>query len=91
MGYAYRDVANGYHVLRQYDKAQPCYEQAETILRTARDDIGDPGLKEEYTGTIRAVLKEYILLLQQTGQSDAEIQAQKRLSVEGHSENTNRH
>lgn len=78
LGYAYHHVALGYHATGDSQKAQFYYEQAEATLRKAREHIEGEFFKNEYAKNIQSVLRDYIVLLQQTGQREAAAQAQKR-------------
>ena len=78
LGYAYHHVALGYHATGDPQKAQSYYEKAESTLRTAREHMVGDFFKNQYAKAIQSVLRDYILLLQQTGQEDAAAKAQQR-------------
>lgn len=78
LGYAYHHVALGYHATGDTQKAQLYYERAESTLRAAREHIDSDFLKNEYAKALQAELRDYIVLLQQTGQTDAAVKAQQR-------------
>lgn len=78
LGYAYHHVALGYHATGDPQKAQSYYEKAESTLRAAREHMEGDFFKNQYAKAIQSVLRDYIVLLQQTGQQDAAAQAQKR-------------
>ena len=78
LGYAYYDVAMGFHATGEIEKAQSNYERAEATLRKAREQIGSESLKNEYSKSIQSVLRHLIALLRETGQDEAATQAQQR-------------
>ncbi len=78
LGYAYHHVALGYHATGDTQKAQSYYEKAESTLRLAREHMDGDFFKNQYAKAIQSVLRDYILLLQQTGQEDAAAKAQQR-------------
>jgi tetratricopeptide (TPR) repeat protein len=81
LGYAYHDVARGYHVTGDPAKAQRYYEKSEQTLRQAREHIEGDFLKNEYSKAIQSVLRDYIVLLGQTGQDKLTMDAQERLKA----------
>lgn len=81
LGYAYHHVALGYYGTGDLRKAQSYYEQAESTLRAAREHMDGDFFKNQYAKDIQAILREYIALLQQTGQDDAAAKAQQRADV----------
>ncbi len=81
LGYAYHHVALGYHATGDPQKAQSYYEKAESTLRAAREHMDGDFFKNQYAKAIQSVLRDYIVLLQQTGQNDAAAKAQQRSDV----------
>jgi len=81
LGYAYHHVALGYYGTGDLHKAQSYYEQAESTLRAAREHMDGDFFKNQYAKDIQAILREYIVLLRQTGQDDAAAKAQQRADV----------
>ena len=81
LGYAYHDVARGYHMTGDPAKAQHYYEKSEETLRQAREHIDGDFLKNEYRKAIQSVLRDYIVLLGQTGQDKLSMNAQERLKT----------
>jgi TonB family protein len=81
LGYAYHHVALGYHATGDPQKAQSYYEKAESTLRAAREHMDGDFFKNQYAQAISSVLRDYIVLLQQTGQNDAAAKAQQRADV----------
>jgi len=81
LGYAYHHVALGYHATGNPQEAQSYYEKAESTLRAAREHMDGDFFKNQYAKAIQSVLRDYIVLLQQTGQQDAAAQAQKRANA----------
>jgi len=84
LGYAYHHIALGYHATGDTQKAQLYYERAESTLRAAREHMDSDFFKNEYAKALQAVLRDYIVLLQQTGQTDAAVKAQQRADVLAH-------
>lgn len=78
LGYAYHHVAIGYQATGDTQKAQLYYERAESTLEKAREHMDSDFFKNEYAKALQSVLRDYIVLLQQTGQTDAATKAQKR-------------
>jgi TonB family protein len=81
LGYAYHHVALVYHATGDPQKAQSYYEKAESTLRAAREHMDGEFFKNQYAKAIQSVLRDYIILLQQTGQEDAAAKAQQRADV----------
>jgi TonB family protein len=81
LGYAYHHVALGYHATGDPQKAQSYYEKAEFTLRAAREHMDGDFFKNQYAKAIQSVLRDYIVLLQQTGQNDAAAKVQQRADV----------
>jgi TonB family protein len=77
LGYAYHHVALGYHATGDPQKAQGYYEKADSTLRAAREHMDGDFFKNQYAKALRSVLRDYIVLLQQTGQDDAAAKAQQ--------------
>jgi TonB family protein len=71
LGYAYRDVARGYHVTGDPQAAETNYKRAIDTLRQARGHIKDKFLEDEYSKAIKSVLRDYVTLLDQSGQTEA--------------------
>ncbi len=69
LGYAYHDVARGYHVTGDPAKAQRYYEKSEETLRPAREHVGGDFLKNEYSKAIQSVLRDYIVLPRDRGRT----------------------
>ncbi len=78
LGYAYHHVAVGYQATGDLRKAQSYYERAESTLRAAREHMDGDFFKNQYAKAIQSVLRDYIVLLQQTGQEDAAAKAKHR-------------
>ncbi len=78
LGYAYHHVGLAYYAVGNLQKAQPYYEKSESTLRAAREHMDGEFFKNQYAKDIQGVLREYIVILRQTGQEDAAAQAQKR-------------
>jgi TonB family protein len=78
LGYAYHHIAIAYQATGDTQKAQSYYERAESELEKAREHVDSDFFKNEYANALRSVLRDYIVLLQQTGQIDAAAKAQKR-------------
>jgi TonB family protein len=78
LGYAYHHVALGYHATGDLQQAQSYYEKSEATLRAAREHMDGEFFKNQYAKAIQSVLRDYIVLLQQTGQNDAAAKAQQR-------------
>ena len=78
LGYAYHHVAVGYQATGDTRKAQLYYERAESTLEKAREHMDSDFFKNEYAKALQSVLRDYIVLLQQTGQTDAAAKTQKR-------------
>jgi TonB family protein len=81
LGYAYHHVGLGYHATGDLQQAQSYYEKAEATLRAAREHMDGDFFKNQYAKAIQSVLRDYIVLLQQTGQNDAAAKAQQRADV----------
>jgi TonB family protein len=81
LGYAYHHVALGYHATGDPQKAQSYYEKAESTLRAAREHMDGDFFKNQYAKAIQSVLRDYIVLLQETGQEDAAAKAKQRADV----------
>lgn len=69
LGYAYHDMALALFATGDVQQSRQYYETAVSTLEQARDHIESPFLKNEYSGTIKAVLQEYAVLLRRTGDS----------------------
>jgi TonB family protein len=78
LGYAYHHVALGYQTTGDLRKAQLYYERAESTLRAAREHMDGDFFKNQYAKAIQSVLRDYIVLLQQTGQVDAAAKTKQR-------------
>jgi TonB family protein len=78
LGYAYHHVGLAYYAAGDLQKAQPYYEKAESTLRAAREHMDGEFFKNQYAKDIQGVLREYIVLLRQSGQDDAAAKAQQR-------------
>lgn len=82
LGYAYHDVARALHGMGELQQARSYYEQATATLEQARQHIDSAFLKNKYSATIKAVLQEEALLLQQAGdQNSADAMARKANSI----------
>lgn len=83
LGYAYRDVAHAQHGTGQLAQAKPLYERALEILEKSRSHIESAFLKNEYSKTIQSTLREYAILLKQSGDNaGAESAENKAASME---------
>lgn len=78
LGYAYHHVAVAYQATGDNQKAQLYYERAASTLEKARQHMDSDFFKNEYAKALQSVLRDYIVLLQQTGQTDAAAKAQQR-------------
>lgn len=83
LAYAYRDVAMACHALGLFTEAGDDYAQAERTLMEARDHIQIDDLKPKYTATLKQLREFYLLLLQQTGQTQAAAALQRRSASDG--------
>jgi TonB family protein len=81
LGYAYHHVGLAYYAAGDLQKAQTYYEKSESTLRAAREHMDGEFFKNQYAKDIQGVLREYIVILQQTGQADAAAKAQQRADV----------
>jgi TonB family protein len=70
LGYARRDVAHALHGAGDLYAADPYYAKALETLERARNHLGSEFLKNEYSRTIKSVLKTYAILLRQTNQPE---------------------
>lgn len=78
LGYAYHHVGLAYYAAGDLQKAQTYYEKSESTLRAAREHMDGEFFKNQYAKDIQGVLREYIVILRQTGQADAAAKAQQR-------------
>ena len=78
LGYAYHHVGLAYYAAGDLQKAQSYYEKSESTLRVAREHMDGEFFKNQYAKDIQGVLREYIVILRQTGQDDAAAKAQQR-------------
>jgi TonB family protein len=78
LGYAYRDVARGLRGTGDLQQARTQYERAIKTLESAHDNIESEFLKNKYLGTLKSVLREYALVLRQTGDEGAAGDAEKK-------------
>jgi TonB family protein len=69
LGYAYHDVALALFATGDLQQSRSDYETAVSTLEQARDHIESSFLKNEYSGTMKAVLQEYAVLLRKSGDS----------------------
>jgi TonB family protein len=69
LGYAYHDRALALLATGDLQQSRSDYENAVSTLEQARDHIGSPFLKNEYSGTMKTVLQEYAVLLRRSGDS----------------------
>jgi TonB family protein len=84
LGYAYHHAALGYEATGDVQKAQFYYERAESTLETARQHMDSDFFKSEYAKALQSVLRDYIVFLQQTGQTDAAAKAQQQADTLAH-------
>jgi TonB family protein len=82
LAYAHHDVALAFHAMGDTKQAQGHYEQAEAILQLAREHIGLAELKPKYAKTMEHIRRDYLILLQQTGQSALAAEVENRLKTE---------
>ena len=78
LGYAYHHVGLAYYAAGDLQKAQYYYEKSESTLWVAREHMDGEFFKNQYAKDIQGVLREYIVILRQTGQDDAAAKAQQR-------------
>jgi TonB family protein len=78
LGYAYRDVARGLHATGDLKEARSNYELAENTLEEAHDHIESEFLKNKYSETLKSVLRDYALLLRQSGDTAAADAAEQK-------------
>jgi len=78
LGYAYHDVALGLHGTGDLQQARSYYERAETTLEQAREHIDSAFLKNQYSGSIKSVLLDYVVLLRQSGDSSGADAAERK-------------
>lgn len=79
LAYAYHHVAVVYHATGDAQQAELYYKLAESTLEQARENKVVKAEWDQYTKVLERVLKHHILLLQQTGQTDAAAKLQQRL------------
>jgi TonB family protein len=79
LAYAHHDVAMALHAAKRPAEAAPHYASAEQTMVQARDHIGLDELKPRYSATLKQIREHYLILLQQTGQTEAAADLQKRI------------
>lgn len=82
LAYAYHDVALASHALGRVSEAAQNYAKAERTMSQARDHIGLDELKPRYSTTLEKIRQHYLILLQQTGQTAAAADLEKRIRAE---------
>ncbi len=82
LGYAYHDVALACHSLGRFSEAALNYARAEQTMSQAREHIGLAELKPKYSATLKQIREHYLILLQQTGQTAAASDLEKRIQAE---------
>jgi tetratricopeptide (TPR) repeat protein len=82
LAYAYHDVAISEHTLGRVSEAAQNYSKAERTLSQARDHIQLDELKPKYSVTLGQIREHYLILLQQTGQTAAAGDLEKRIQAE---------
>jgi tetratricopeptide (TPR) repeat protein len=82
LAYAYHDVALAFHTLGRQSEAAQNYVKAEQTILLARDHISLEDLKPRYTATLKQIREHYLILLQQTGQTAAAADLEKRIQSE---------
>ena len=83
LAYAYHDVALASHAVGRQSEAAQNYIKAEQTIVLARDHIGLEELKPRYAATLKQIREHYLVLLQQTGQTAAAADLEKRIQSEG--------
>jgi TonB family protein len=78
LAYAYRDVARGLHGIGDLTQARSYYEHAVSTLEQARNNMDSAFLKNEYSRTMKSVLREYAVLLRQMGDTPGADAAEQR-------------
>ncbi len=81
LAYAYHHVAFAAHALGRAADAADNYARAERTLALARDHIGLEELKPRYAATLKQIRENYLILLNQTGQTSAAAELQKRIAA----------
>lgn len=79
LAYAYHDVALAFHALGRASEATQNYAKAEQAMSQARNHIELDELKPRHSATLRQIREHYLLLLQQTGQTAAAADLEKRI------------
>jgi hypothetical protein len=82
LAYAYHDVAIAEHTLGRVSEAAQNYSKAEQTLSQARDHIQLDELEPKYSVTRGRIREHYLTLLQQTGQTAAAGDLEKRIQAE---------
>jgi len=82
LAYAYHDMALACHALGKTSDAAQYYSKAEQTILQARDHIGFDELKTRYSATLNQIREHYLILLQQTGQTAAADDLEKRMHTE---------
>lgn len=82
LAYAYHDMALASHALGKTSDAAQYYSKAEQTILQARDHIGMDELKTRYSATLQQIREHYLVLLQQTGQTAAANDLEKRMRNE---------
>jgi tetratricopeptide (TPR) repeat protein len=81
IAYAYHDVALACHALGRADAAQN-YAKAEETMSAARSHMDLDELKPRYSATLKQIREHYLILLRQTGQTQAAVELEKRIQAE---------
>ena len=80
LGNAYEDVAHAFHGLRRTADAAQNYQKAEQTIRQAVEATqNDSRIQTNYAARLKQVREYYLLLLQQSGQTAAAAELEKRM------------
>jgi hypothetical protein len=82
LAYAYHDVALASHALGLPAETAQNYMRAEQTIILARNHIDLAELEVRYSATLKKIREHYLILLRETGQTEAAADLEKRIQAE---------